>query len=830
MKLSRIALFAILVVSFIPGRAFAQVQFFPNWSVSQFQPNTERGGRTNSVAVHPDGLQMLAASDSGGLFKSIDGGFRWRHIATLPVIFTQAVVYLPATPNVVLVSAKADFKETNGGGVWRSEDGGETWSQVVLPVQNPGSRVSAYGMSALDDDVAVGTSDGLFVSTDGGVNWRWAWPFEGNEGRIFSVLLMPGTPSRIFVGGPAGVRIGTTALGSWVRPNANTAIGGIWSIHAFGASAYSPDHAYVTNGHLLFRTHDRGSNWMHIASAPQGTPPCGGTPFIKTAYRYRFASQFLDLYYGNACGLHRLMAPIFGTPDYSGTWQPLAVGHFPRDLALSGRDPVLLASNGGLHNTADRGLNWAYVGGGMAGYNALQITSVTGQFVGEPRMIDFYYATQDNNVRAMNILRNETGVDQRTPEGALIEAESWVADGAQSRITYAGCESCRPRLAERHLQNARDVLHGHGPAPAPVLIRPRQRIQNAPSGLDVSSDPDLLSWQPFASFSHSQIGVPKLGSAGADSAIVYQAYTEAGRVSLKRIRHSNGMSVVDDLAMDGLESIAINRTNVWYPLYDTDRGNGRHLIAVDNAREPMMVESWTGGALWNPMPGLTALLKEGFNRKLLFMTQLPDAQVRLPLVTAISFNPVKPSSVLVGTVEGGIYYSGDRGKTWGRINGSEGTSYVTSFYWATFNAVYVSTFGRGLWELRNRPIAPPEAFDELCDTCDVLSNDGDPERPPFDDSVLVFDGRILGVRIEDRQLREVIVTPGSSFVFTGNPKDAQDGITITESDGKDTSKYEPLPEHSDGWMVTGLVFMSDDTLTGTVYSESERSLASLDKQ
>ena len=51
---------------------------------------------------------------------------------------------------------------------------------------------------------------------------------------------------------------------------------------------------------------------------------------------------------------------------------------------------------------------------------------------------------------------------------------------------------------------------------------------------------------------------------------------------------------------------------------------------------------------------------------------------------------------------------------------------------------------------------------------------------------------------------------------------AQEDIAITENGGEDP--FEPLPKPPDGWIVTGVVFTSDDTLTGTVFADSEMSL------
>lgn len=820
---SSIAAWAVVAL-LMPVHAFSNPGFFPNWSVSEFQPNVQQGGRTNTVAVNPANRnQMFAASDSGGLFRSEDGGLHWTHVDGLPVNFTQAVAYVPGTPGVVLVTAKLDFKTTNGGGIWRSVDNGGQWTQAVLNRPNPPNPpLSAFEISAIGNTVVVGTTDGIFFSTDAGAHWDYSFPFAGTAVR--SVLVTPPDSaqlSRVYAAGPGGVRLGTlfnNQLGSWVNPG-NFIGGDTITIHSFGRSALSPNHAYITNGHQLFRTEDRGAHWAEVPLLLHGNPTCTGTAFIKTALRSKGAAQFLDLYHGNACGVDRLSAPVFGgLPDYSGTWSPLTVDSFTRDLALYQTEPVLMASNGGLHNTADRGATWSYVGGGAAGYNALQITGVTGQYVGKT-FADLYFATQDNNTWSMNTDRNATGRDAEFTDGFFIEAEPQVLFGASSRITYGGCTiGCQSRVANRFLQNPRAILHGFGVTGAPVLIGKGQRIQRVSAGLDVTTDPDLMTWQAFASFPESTSTIAKLGFAGADgSKIVYQPYPHFNATWLLRIEHSGGIANVLHPAMTGFGSLALNRTLpfVLHAVYDADRTDGLHLIAAD---DQTMLQTTNGGEAWTEIPGLKDQVTDNTYR---FRANLQDVPIPIPLVTAISFSPADPSQVLLGTNEGGIYYSSNGGSSWGRIEGSKGATSITSFFWANLNTVYVSTFGRGLWRLHNQPISSPETFDPLCPTCTVVSPKG--EHPPFDQSALVFGGVLLGVRSEKGLLREVFVTPGSSVVFTGDPKEMAD-ITITESEGRET--FEPMPKPpADGWLATGVVFLRDATITGSVFNASELSLA-----
>jgi hypothetical protein len=105
----------------------------PQWTyivgeVTELKPFIKPGGRANTIAVHPNNNTILVASESGGLFKSGDGGNTWQHVDGLPVFYTNAVAFVPSDapsdPKIVIVSANEDFSVSNRGGIWRSENGG----------------------------------------------------------------------------------------------------------------------------------------------------------------------------------------------------------------------------------------------------------------------------------------------------------------------------------------------------------------------------------------------------------------------------------------------------------------------------------------------------------------------------------------------------------------------------------------------------------------------------------------------------------------------------------------------------------------------------------
>lgn len=848
----RIALAGSLLTGlWFPVSASAE-KFITYWHLAEHQLNIKEGGRANTIAVHENGTEMFVASETGGLFKSVDGVHRWEHVDTLPVYFTQSVAYFPMHPEILFVTAKADFKTKNGGGVWRSGDGGETWTQAELNVPGFTGRLSAYEISIGGEfgPVAVGTSQGVFLSYDRGLSWTYWDVFAGGNKTVYSVLAVSEGTRRIYAAGPSGMRVATANPfpGTWAPPiNDPTNGAGIHDIHAFGRSPLStvssPKAFLVTRTGELFHTQDGGGFWRWIPEAPPGGPGCGGTTFVKAVRRSSGVNTFLDMYVGNRCGLHLLTArTIDNTADFNHVIKQTATVDRAgtRDIAVFRQDAVLLGTNAGLHYPSDRGLTWTITGGGRdGGYNALQVTEVDGQMIAGLGT-NLYVATQDNSLWATTIFATTNG--SHPGSAFYVEGERRVAEGADSRFTFVPGNQ-PPKLAGPQLAVLEAWNNPPGEAGKPAYIRRRQWVQQVRATASLQqglalTDNASIAWRQFAAFSQEPRDIPKAGRPGdtdtVRNSIVYQPFRTSRLTSgrsrptfLMRIHHqpfSQNSGTVFFPSMSGFGGLGINPTMfAWYQVYGIDPGNPFHVIAPDVVNQRMM-RTENGGETWTEIPELTALVKDDGN--LLFRTDLSGRNLGevFPIVTAVSFCPDDPNLVLIGTSEGGILRSNDRGLTWSKLENTTQATYITSFFWQTANTVFVSTYGRGLWMLRNVRIAVQDSFNDVCPNCEVFANDSGAAAPRFDGSVTVFEGSVLGVRTEKGLLREVFVTPGSSVVFTGDQKDPQEDITITESDGKDTSSYDPLPKPPDGWIVAGAVFTSDDTLTGTVFAPSEISL------
>ncbi len=119
--------------------------------------------RVPSFAVLPGG--RLLAGTVGGLFSSDDGGASWQR-RTSSALAVLAIAVDPARPLRVLLG-------TEGSGVWRSEDGGASFTHAAAAMTN--LRVAALARSGQEVLAAVnhaGPASGIYSSVDAGRSFQ----------------------------------------------------------------------------------------------------------------------------------------------------------------------------------------------------------------------------------------------------------------------------------------------------------------------------------------------------------------------------------------------------------------------------------------------------------------------------------------------------------------------------------------------------------------------------------------------------------------------------------------------------------------------------------
>lgn len=137
------------------------------------QPNGM--GRVNAVAFHPTNEDILfIGAPQGGLWKSIDGGETWAVLTDAqPTLGVSSIIINADNPDIILAgTGDRDAGDSEGMGVFKSIDGGESWL-----LSNDGMGNRTVGRMIQDPNEAniilAATDGGIYKSIDLGNTWEF---------------------------------------------------------------------------------------------------------------------------------------------------------------------------------------------------------------------------------------------------------------------------------------------------------------------------------------------------------------------------------------------------------------------------------------------------------------------------------------------------------------------------------------------------------------------------------------------------------------------------------------------------------------------------------
>jgi photosystem II stability/assembly factor-like uncharacterized protein len=167
----------------------------------------------NTVVVAALG-RTYSKNAQRGIFKTTDGGRTWRHtLAKDDVTGAVDLAFAPGNPKIGYAAlmehytrpgARAAIESTGTAGVFKTTDGGDTWTQLTEGL--PGGRLGRIGVATdktgqIVFAIVAGGGFGLYKSTDGGAHWSKSTPDtrvtgSGYFGRVF---LDPRNPDVVYV-------------------------------------------------------------------------------------------------------------------------------------------------------------------------------------------------------------------------------------------------------------------------------------------------------------------------------------------------------------------------------------------------------------------------------------------------------------------------------------------------------------------------------------------------------------------------------------------------------------------------------------------------------
>src|SRR6516165_3166016 len=170
-----------------------------------------RGGRSVAVSGIPgNGTTFFMGSVDGGVWKTENAGVTWVPLTDgQPIASVGALAVAPSNPQVIYVgTGESDIRSdlASGDGVYKSADGGKTWTNAGLHETRQISRIVVDPRNA--DIVYVGAlghaygpnpERGVYKSTDGGKTWSHVLD-QGPEIGVSDLAIASGAPQILYAG------------------------------------------------------------------------------------------------------------------------------------------------------------------------------------------------------------------------------------------------------------------------------------------------------------------------------------------------------------------------------------------------------------------------------------------------------------------------------------------------------------------------------------------------------------------------------------------------------------------------------------------------------
>ena len=181
-------------------------------------------GRINAIAFHPEPQTIYVGTPIGGLWRTRDGGGSWTSLTDgLPEIGVSDIAIDPLTPTTVyLLTGDGEAGESMHGppsiGLLKSTDDGAHWLATGL-IWRTTQRQYAHRLAIHPTAPAilfVASSAGLLRTADAGQTWRVVLPAATNN-TIWDVLFGPADPSVVYAASSTEVYRSLDGGESWMH-------------------------------------------------------------------------------------------------------------------------------------------------------------------------------------------------------------------------------------------------------------------------------------------------------------------------------------------------------------------------------------------------------------------------------------------------------------------------------------------------------------------------------------------------------------------------------------------------------------------------------------
>ena len=570
------------------------------------------------------------------------------------------------------------------GGVFRSLDGGATWSFAGTGL-NLHERVRALAVdSRAPEDLWAGTDHGLYHSANSGARWvlsRHGGASSIVQNPVTSVLYAASYPAY-----PAGPVVRSADGGASWQPLAGAPPG----VTTLAIDPVQPQILYAGSDAGLFRSTNGGAHWAKLTRGLLSFP----INAIAVAPRSR------TVYVATSSPLPGQI--VYRSDDEGGHWTPADGGALNYVYALAvdpGRQETVWAvSSGQLFRSLDRGRTWKQADAGITADGTLAVLPGAATLLAGTATGVFRSGNQ-----GASWSRSSQGLDAATISGLALDPSRpsrlyAAADGVYRTATGGGHWSLLPGAPNAIDVNGPLATDAHRPGTAYLGVSGGV-ARTTDAGNHWSSVRNLSCLLPWS------IAVDPL-----DSSVVYVAgdYSDTGcglfpGACASYRSDDSGQTwtcirVGQFLAPDPLQASRVYALSGTTVDVSADRGASWSLLASGLDFSVLVPDPQRPGTLWAGAPEGVFRSDDGGLTWSHSDSGIPEnAQV-----TSVVLDPVDKEALYAGTLHNGVFKSADGGLNWGELGtGLEGLNVrFLVLDPRTRTTLYAGTDAAGVMKLR----------------------------------------------------------------------------------------------------------------------------------
>jgi photosystem II stability/assembly factor-like uncharacterized protein len=339
-----------------------------------------RGGRVTAVAGHPaHPSTYYFGGTGGGVWRTDDDGRSWHPVSDgqIAVGSIGAIRVADSDPDVVWVGTGSAAIRSNvsiGNGVYRSVDGGRTWTHAGLAragmigaiETHPRNADIAY-VAALGNIFGRNPERGVFRTRDGGRTWEHVLFVSDSTGAV-DLAINPHDPDEIYaslwraerkpwtiISGAreGGIYKSSDGGDTWIRLG-NGLPDGLRGKSSVSIARSSPNIVYALieapgDEGGLYRSDDRGASWRRVSNQ---------AGLLERPFYYTYVD--VDPKDADRVWVNNLA--LWLSEDAGRTWRRVATPHGDNHgMWINPDDParIVQSNDGGANVTTDGGRTWS---------------------------------------------------------------------------------------------------------------------------------------------------------------------------------------------------------------------------------------------------------------------------------------------------------------------------------------------------------------------------------------------------------------------------------------------------------------------------------------